>query len=256
MWDRDDVDFVQSQDVPAAWAEPGTFGHRGGGLKRVLSKSVSSGAETFLLRVAERQDGCLESPVDIYVVSGEGTLDGEPLLTGDYVYVPAGAPFDLQPSVTGLVLYCGFWGPARWTDHGDPVEGLTRVRPEDMPWQPATWSGDVELEPGVAVKTLRQADGALVYLAAMMPGWKSALEESHPVYEESFKVFGDVLMGSRGVIREGGYFYRSPDVFHGPLYSRGGTMSFIRSDGPTTTEYREPPAGGTWDVLARKARGE
>jgi hypothetical protein len=87
----------------------------------------------------------------------------------------------------------------------------------------------------------------------MMPGWKSSLEESHPVYEESFKVFGDVLMGSRGVIRAGGYFFRSPDVFHGPLYSRGGTMSFIRSDAAPTTEYRQPGPGATWDELSAHA---
>ena len=102
-------------------------------------------------------------------------------------------------------------------------------------------------EPGVAVKTLRNADGAFIYLAAMMPGWKCTSEESHPVYEESFKVYGDVLMGARGVIRQHGYFYRSPGVFHGPLYSRGGTMSFIRSDGPRapSTGSRRPAAPGT-----------
>ncbi len=256
MWDRDDVDFVQSQDVPTTWAEPGTFGHKGGGLRQVLSHSRSSGAETYLLRVADQQQGVLESEVDLYVVSGEGTLDGAPLLTGDYVHVPAGSALDLRPSVAGLVLYCGFWGPSRWSDGPAGDGAVTHLRPEDMPWEPAGWSGERALEPGVAVKTLRRADGAFIYLAAMMPGWKCTSEESHPVYEESFKVHGDVLMGARGVIRQHGYFYRSPGVFHGPLYSRGGTMSFIRSDGPTSTEYREPPAGGTWDVLARRAHGE
>lgn len=256
MWNRPNVDFVQSEDVPSAWAEPGTFGGAGGGLKKTLSRDPDSLAETCLLRVADVQQGALASAVDIYVVGGEGLLNGEPLLTGDYVYAPAGSSVDLRPSVAGLKLYCGFWGPSTWADAAGAGPEITRLRPETMRWQPAGWSGDVELEPGVAVKTLRQDDGAFVYLAAMMPGWKCELEESHPVYEESFKIYGDVLMGARGVIRAGGYFFRSPHIFHGPLYSRGGTMSFIRSDGPTSTEYREPPAGGTWDTLSVRAHGE
>jgi hypothetical protein len=69
----------------------------------------------------------------------------------------------------------------------------------------------------------------------------------------SYKIYGDVLMGARGVMREGSYFFRSPGVFHGPLYSRGGTMSFIRSDAAITTEYRDPAPGGAWDELARQA---
>ena len=111
----------------------------------------------------------------------------------------------------------------------------------------------MELEPGAMVKELRRSDEVYIYLAAMLPGWRSELEESHPVYEESFKIYGDVLMGSRGVMREGAYFFRAPDVFHGPLYSRTGTMSFIRSDAATTTTYREPAVGGTWAELARDA---
>jgi hypothetical protein len=103
------------------------------------------------------------------------------------------------------------------------------------------------------LKTLRHDDRAYIYLAAMMPGWRSESEEAHPVYEESYKIYGDVLMGARGVMREGSYFFRSPGVFHGPLYSRGGTMSFIRSDATTTTEYRDPAPGGAWDELARQA---
>jgi Domain of unknown function (DUF4437) len=256
MWNRPNVDFVQSQDVPTAWAEPGTFGSAGGGVKQILSHDPESGAETFLLRVADVQQGVVASAVDVYVLGGEGLLNGERLRTGDYVYVPAGSNLDLRPSVAGLKLYCGFWGAPTLTEADGAAADLLRLRPETMRWQQAGWSGDVELEPGVAVKTLRQDEGAFVYLAAMMPGWKCELEESHPVYEESFKVYGDVLMGARGVIRAGGYFFRSPHVFHGPLYSRGGTMSFIRSDGPTSTEYREPPAEETWDALAARAHGE
>ncbi|MBK1789190.1 hypothetical protein [Prauserella cavernicola] len=253
MWQRTDVDFIHTQEVPWDPIPEGMFGALGGGRKQVLSRDESDGAETAIIRVRDRQSGILASDVDLYVHAGEGTIGGQELLTGDFVHVPAGTGIDIRPSVRGLALYCGFWGPSALTAGSGDGAGLRHLRPETMEWEPAGWSGDVALHPGAMVKRLRQGDGVNIYLAAMMPGWHCEEEESHPVYEESFKIHGDVLMGSRGVIREGGYFFRSPDVFHGPLYSRSGTMSLIRSDGPTTTTYREPPAGGTWHELARNA---
>ena len=253
MWNRSDVDFIQSQDVPWQTVAEGEFGSTGSGRKRVLSIDPTDGAETAIHRVVDRQRGTLASSVDLYVLAGGGTLDGETLAVNDYVHAPAGSAIDLVPGVRGLVVYCGFWGPATLEPYAQSGHRATLVHTEHLKWTAATWSGDVQLDPGAMLKTLRHDDETYIYLAAMMPGWRSEDEESHPVYEESFKIYGDVLMGSRGVMRDGAYFFRSPDVFHGPLYSRGGTMSFIRSDAATTTEYRDPAPGGTWDELARRA---
>lgn len=255
MWNRPDVDFIQTQDVPWERVPDGDFGACGGGLKRVLSRDDQAGAETAVVQVRDLQRGVTRSDVDLYVCSGAGTVNGETVTTGDYVYVPAGTPVDLQPSVKGLTVYSGFWGPATLDGDGEAAtdEPILRVHPDEERWVGATWSGDTELLPGAMVKRLRQAEGVNIYLAAMLPGWRCEAEESHPVYEESFKIYGDVLMGARGVMRDGAYFYRSPDVFHGPLYSRTGTMSFIRSNGPTTTTYRDPGPGGSWEELAAHA---
>lgn len=253
MWNRSDVDFIDTTVLP--WERPrdGEFGFLGGGRKRVLSRDPGDGAETAVQLVVDPQRGVLATEADVYVLAGSGVLDGELIEVNDYVHVPAGAEVDLVPGVRGLVLYCGFWGPPVFEPGGGHTGGTTVTHTEDLQWAPATWSGEVELRPGAMLKTLRKDDRAYIYLAAMMPGWRSEAEESHPVYEESFKIYGDVLMGARGVMRAGSYFFRSPHVFHGPLYSRGGTMSFIRSDAATTTEYRDPAPGGTWDELARQA---
>ncbi|MFD4668752.1 hypothetical protein ACFWNN_03405 [Lentzea sp. NPDC058450] len=253
MWNRPDVDFIHSADVPWTLVPDGDFGAAAGGRKRLLSTDPSDGAETHLLQVRAEHRGVLPAEADIYVVGGSGTLDGERIEVNDYVHVPAGATIDLKPSVRGLTLYCGFWGAPRFVSEEDSGQRTAITHTELLRWTPATWSGEVELDPGAMLKTLRQDDSVYIYLAAMMPGWRSADEEAHPVYEESFKIYGDVLMGARGVMREGAYFFRSPDVFHGPLYSRSGTMSFIRSDAATTTEYRTPPPAGAWDELARVA---
>ncbi|MFE2756234.1 hypothetical protein ACFXGA_29965 [Actinosynnema sp. NPDC059335] len=253
MWNRSDVDFVSSAELPWHPVPEGDFGAPAGGRKRLLSADPDDGAETFLLRLNAPHRGVLPAEADVYVVSGAGSLDGEPLGVNDYVHVPAGAAIDLVPSVRGLTLYCGFWGPPRFLAGEGGGTSARVTHTERLKWTPATWSGDTPLDPGAMTKVLRSDDAAYIYLAAMMPGWRSADEEAHPVYEESFKIYGDVLMGARGVMREGAYFFRSPDVFHGPLYSRGGTMSFIRSDAAPTTEYRTPPPGRAWDELAAVA---
>lgn len=253
MWNRPDVDFVQSQDVPWQSVPDGAFGAAQGGRKRVLSRDAGAGAETALHRLTGHHRGVLSAGVDLFVVAGEGLLDGEPLRTGDYVHARAGSALDLVASVRGLTVYAGFWGEPGFAPGTGSGEPLLRITTERQEWVPAGWSGEVRLEPGAMSKTLRSDGDVHIYLAAMMPGWKSPMAEAHPVYEESFKIYGDVLMGPLGVIREGGYFFRSPGVFHGPLYSRGGTMSFIRSDAAPTTEYRDPGPGDTWDELSERA---
>jgi hypothetical protein len=253
MWKRSDVDFVDSADVP--WERPadGEFGHAGGGRKRVLSRDLEDGAETAVQRVVDPQRGVLGAEADLYVLSGGGVLNGELIEVGDYVHIAAGTRVDLVPGIRGLVLYSGFWATPAFNPGDGDLGAVSVTHTELLEWTPATWSGEVRLAPGAMLKTLRHDDRAYIYLAAMMPGWRSESEEAHPVYEESYKIYGDVLMGARGVMREGSYFFRSPGVFHGPLYSRGGTMSFIRSDATTTTEYRDPAPGGAWDELARQA---
>lgn len=255
MWNRADVDFIQSQDVPRQWAEEGTFAAGAGGSRRLLSRDPADGAETAIYQVTSRQSGSLASDLDLYVLHGEATLNGEVFRAGDYCHVPAGAELDLVPSVLGLSLYCGFWGPPSWRAGAGTGTRLSTIQPDTLSWVPAGWGGGTKLEPGAMTKVLRDDGQAFIYLAAMLPGWHCDQAEAHPVYEESFKVYGDTLMGSRGVMRPGAYFFRSPGVFHGPLYSRAGTMSFIRSDGRTSTQYRAPEPGCTWQALSRRAYG-
>ncbi|MBM9466479.1 hypothetical protein [Nakamurella leprariae] len=254
MWNRPDVDFIQSQDVPFELVPAGQFGAVAGGRRQLLSRDPSDGAETAIHRLADRVDGALADDVDLFVLAGDGTLNGNPLATGDYVHLPAGAAFEIVPSVRRLTVYCGFWGTPELTAAARSAAPITHTNPErDLQWVPAGWSSGSPLEPGALSKVLRADDRAFIYLAAMVPGWKSPNEESHPQYEESFKIYGDVLMGRLGVMQPGSYFFRSPDVFHGPLYSRGGTMSFIRSDAPTTTTYRTPDDAGSWQSLSARA---
>ncbi|GIW10844.1 MAG: hypothetical protein KatS3mg061_1901 [Dehalococcoidia bacterium] len=252
MWNRADVDFIQTQELPWTLVPPGDFGS-GGGLKRVLSWDPEDGAETQLLQFRNRQVGVLAAGADLYVLQGSGLLNGQPFHPGHYFYLPPGTFMDCVPGLPRTLFYAGFFGPPRLLAAESRQRDVQHLDLETLPWSTPEWNGDTPLEPGVMVKWVRRDSAGTVYLAAMLPGWKSPLEEAHPVCEESFKLYGDMLMGSRGVMRPGAYFFRSANVFHGPLYTRTGTLSFIRSSGPTTTVYREPGPGSRWDELATGA---
>lgn len=259
MWNRRDVETLQSRDLPWAVVTDGQFGARGSGLSRTLSSDPEDGAVTQIIRIHDAQFGTLRCKLDMFVLSGSARVNGQLVRTGSYVFVPAGSRFDVEPvaSRTGFVAYYGFWGTPvhdRTAPSGDPA-GMVVKDSLTMPWDVPEWSGDTRLEPGVGVKWFRRDEDGIVFMSGMLPGWKCLEEESHPVYEESFKITGTILMGGRGIMTPGSYFYRSPDVFHGPLYSADGTTSFIRSNAPTTTTYRRPADDLLWENLEPMAYG-
>jgi hypothetical protein len=49
--------------------------------------------------------------------------------------------------------------------------------------------------------------------------------------EECFMLKGDILLGQRGVMGPGYYFWRPPHVEHGPMYTINPGMFFFRSKG-------------------------
>lgn len=258
MWNRRDVETLQTRDLPWGIIPEGHFGGVGSGLVRTLSSDPSDGAVTQIVRFHDAQFGTLACKLDMFVLSGAAKVNGQHVRAGTYVYVPAGSRFDVEPlaSTSGFVAYCGFWGPPvhAASSKGDPSE-LTIKDSLRMPWNTPEWSGDSVLEAGVGVKWFRRDEDGIVFMSGMLPGWKCLEEESHPVYEESFKITGTILMGGRGIMTPGSYFYRSPDVFHGPLYSADGTTSFIRSNAPTTTTYRRPAEDLLWENLEPTAHG-
>jgi len=253
MWDRQDVDFIQSQDVTWSTVPAGTFA--AGEQQRLLSADRSDGALTAIVQFRNRVRGRLAAGADVFVLEGAGTLNRQAIQRSDYVRLDPGADIDWLPMGRTVIYFGPFAAPR--LDPGDaPAPPPLEIKhTERVPWVPAGWAEADALEPGAAMKWLCQEGPALVLLSGMLPGWKSPRVESHPIYEESFKLTGDILMGRRGVMRPGAYFYRGPDVEHGPLYTRTGTTSLIRWNAPATSVFSEPPPDGRWDALAATAYG-
>ena len=78
------------------------------------------------------------------------------------------------------------------------------------------------------------------------------LAEIHSTVEEAFLIRGDVLVGTRGELSPGSYFWRPGLIEHGPLASRNGTLFCFRTKlGGLDLETVETPG---WQELVREYR--
>lgn len=251
MWKRGDVDFVQTQQLAWERVPDGLF--CAGELRKVLSAEPDGGACTWLVQVRNVARGTIPAGADVYALAGSGSLNQFRLAPDGYVHLPPGSRFAVEPHLGPLFLYVGFFGEPVARSPVDGEDIATGVAADEGTWIAPTWTEENALPFGAFVKVLRSDSLGEAYVTFMRPGWSSPMEERHPNYEESFRIYGDLLQGSRGLMRAGAYSFRSPGVWHAPLYTRTGTMSFIRTSGPTVTEYREPVSEHGWQALVGRA---
>lgn len=258
MWNRTAVDFVTTKLLPWQPIGPTEFGGTEAGLKQVLSRDAEDGAETSVVRVTSPIIGRSVSPVDVYVIAGSATFNGTLMPPSAFVHIPAGASIELIPDVAPLVLYAGSFATPTLEQEVGNLDLLEIIDVDALTWTDMGWRGDEEPNPAVKIKWLRRDESlglGTAFVVSMLPGWRSDQEENHPVYEESFKLYGDFLLGRRGIVRPGGYFFRPPLSWHGPLYSRTGNTSLIRKNAFGSTDYRKPAAPYDLETLIKAAYG-
>ena len=249
MWNRPDVDFIASQDLPWSSVPAGLFGaDHGGGLRKTLSVDEEDGARTDLIAFTNRQRGVLRHSCDFFVLAGRGMVNDQPYAPGTYLYAEAMTELDWVPGPGRTVLFFGPHGSPEF-EPGQGSGKLTVLQESRDEWTSMSWRGDEPQPADVKIRWLRRDDTGIVFLVGMLPGYRAPMEEKHPVYEESFKIAGDLLLGRRGVVKPGGYFFRSPETWHGPLYSRTGNLSLIRKNAHGSTDYRDPLPGCDLETL-------
>lgn len=254
MWDRDHVDFVRAGLLPWGVIPEAEFGGLEGGLKRVLSRSRTTGAETTIVRVTSDVRGRMQTAIDLMCLAGRGTINGRPFAPGVFTHVPAGAVVELVAITTPVLIYAAGFGTATLTPDDARHDDVPHFDLDALPWTDMSWRGDEAPSPAVKIKWIRREESefGIAFLVAMLPGYQTEVEEVHPVSEESYKLAGDLLLGRRGIVGPGGYFYRPGGVWHAPLYSRTGNMSIIRKSGLGSTDYRDPEPG--FDIESLKIR--
>jgi hypothetical protein len=243
---RPHIEFVQASDAAAVVLPEGPFS---GSRCRVLSEDGDTGAWTGLLELLPGRDGHLGCPrrlVELFVLQGYLWLGGRRLAAGHYAYEPSSeAAATLTTEDAALVLVMVEPGPGS----GEAVSVDTstlRYRPSGR---------HAEIPPGIVNKLLRvdPATGDETWLAAVAPEWMESRAEIHPTVEECFMIRGDILLGTRGVMGPGSYFWRPPMVRHGPMYSRTGGLFFFRSKGGRLgVDYEDVP--GWQEVVEAYAR--
>jgi len=245
---RPHIEFVQASDLDAGGVDDGVFR---GTRRRILSEDEDTGAWTGALAFPPKWQGelCrLGRPLELFVLRGTLSIAGQRLGAGHYFYAPAIESAPSSATRNGALALVMVEPPG--TGSGPPES----VDTSKVPYRPS--GRHAEIPPGIVNKRLRvdPSTGDETWLAAVVPDWMESRAEIHPTVEECFMIRGDILLGGRGVMGPGSYFWRPPLVRHGPMYSRTGGLFFFRSKGGRlAVDYEDVP--GWEEVVAAYARG-
>ncbi len=234
---RPHIEFISSSGVAPRLLEEGPFA---GTQARVLSEDDETGAYTALVQMPAGRRADLTGSaraVELFGLRGDLALAGHPFGAGSYAYVGAGAA-DAQFEAHGEALVLAMIEEEGPDPAPRPIEVIdtNQMRLADH--------GVDGVPPGLVIKLLRvdEARGDWTWICAGPPGWQEDRAEIHPTVEEALVLRGDVLLGERGEMGPGDYFWRSPNVRHGPMYSRGGNLIFFRTKGGAMeVTYEEVP---------------
>jgi len=236
---RDHVEFIQAQHLNWIDRPPGP-GFEGIHCK-VLSHDAGSGGCSLLLRYPagwQRPAHFLTAAHEFMVLEGAIEWDGIGYGLDDYAWLPAGRAASGAASAAGAVVLTFFdRGPQLVAGRPpagmpEPPAAIERLATHELPWTSADIDPDVQFlrlahkvlrhDPLAGEKTLLLNSGAQTHPR----GWAEA-QLRHDCVEEMFLLGGD-LIGERGTMYEGAYFWRPPGLWHGPFGSRRGSLSLIR----------------------------
>jgi hypothetical protein len=243
---RPHIEFVQHQDLSFQTAHDGLDAKR-------LSFDADTGASSGLVRYPAgwRRPGPIHYQADdeFYVLSGDLTISGTTYTEHCYGFLPAGfTQVDASTEAGALVM--------RWVSDGAapvPGQGLhderRLVRYLNMFEQPWTGNFHPQFPLGAGRKWLRRDPVTTdeTWILGTLPLRNGRRPEKHPVVEEMYLISGE-LIGPQGVMRPGAYFWRPPEVWHGPYGSKTGCLMLFRTvGGPLSTEYTEHEQDFEWN---------
>ena len=240
MLDRGHIEFIQSQVLP--WQTIGSGLARPDAEFKLLSRDPADGACSALMRypVGWSRSGPehIQADEEFYVLEGALEMDGHVYPADSYAFLPAGWTRHEMSAPQGCVLIA-FYNrePTLINRSGDgSAEAANRtIRHLDV----AAMAWDMTLNDpnlkhlGISRKDLRTdpETGERTFLSLILPQATpqggSGPQEKHPVVEEAYVISGS-LTGPQGTMHPGAYFWRPPEIAHGPFGSRWGSVSLMR----------------------------
>jgi hypothetical protein len=237
---RPHTEFIHAQDLPWRKGElPGPFADLD---CRVLSIDPHAGDCSVILRYPPgwRRQGAehLLAAHELFVLDGTLEISGVSYGIDNYAYLPAGTAHRDWGSQNGAVVLTFFdSAPRSVNGAGIPntdvdAPAVPRIDLHEIPWSTDGIDPDVMFL-RLAKKLLRRnpktGDATFVLECGGHTHPKNWRERqlAHPCVEEMFLLSGDIV-GERGVMVGGAYFWRPPGLWHGPFGSRGGNQCLIR----------------------------
>jgi len=255
---RSHVEFIHEQVLPWSAGLPGDG--RPGVSVRTLSLDEDTGGCSLVIRYPPRwerpQVEHLLADEEFFVVEGSLEIGGVAHDRLGYGFLPAGHVRRGARSPRGALVVTFFEEEPRPVP-GEPA-GATGATAAAAAGRDAVhvsalegeWTGNFHpLFPlGAGRKFLRQdpLTGEQTWILGTMPLRSGRRPEKHPVVEEMFLLSGE-LVGNLGVMHAGAYFWRPPEIWHGPYGSQTGNLMLFRTrGGPLSTVYTETEQDFDW----------
>lgn len=249
---RAHTEFIHEQVV--AWSDGSASIERPGTQARLLSVDDETGALTAVVRYPRgwERPGAETLPMDeeFFVLDGSLIVNGVTHDRLSYGFHPAGHVWRSSRSDDGaLVLTFRDSAPTAGPADGsaEPIPRLVeRVHALD-----GEWGGGFhpQFPPGAGRKYLREdpVSHEQTWLLGTMPLRSGRRPEKHPISEEMFLLAGEVI-SPIGRMHPGAYFWRPPEIWHGPYGSTTGSLYLFRTKGgPLSTVYTEVEQDLDWD---------
>lgn len=243
------IEFIQSQNLP--WLSDDLAGTRPGVQSKVLSLDPDTGAASLLVRYPAHwrldSPGALAADEEFLVLDGGLSFGGRRYAEKSYAHLPAGylrAPMASEQGAVVLTFFSrrpdpaapSVFDPARLIEHLDAFQ------------VPYTGKFHPEFPPGAGRKMLYEdpVTHEQSWILGTLPMRWAERAEVHPVVEEMYLLAGE-SHGNRGVMRPGAYFWRPPQIPHGPYGTLTGNLYFFRTQGgPLATHYIDSPRPFRW----------
>jgi hypothetical protein len=258
---RPHIEFIPSQWLP--WQEDALPAARPGIRARVLSRDPDDGSCSLIIEYPPGfTAGAQVLGVDeeLMVLSGSIEIDGVRYGRHDYAHLPRGLRrrgMHCSAGAQVLSFFSGepiaFPGDSAALPDADPARLVRRIDTRALAPMtgPRKHMASEGFNHGGTVHKLLFDDPLTrdkTWIAGLPPYWSCDTVERHPVCEEEFALAGDIHMPN-GIMLEGAYFWRPPDVAHGPFGTLGGTIHLCRGKGGLYSTRFEPAAKPfRWDA--------
>ncbi len=265
---RPHIEFIQSQALP--W-QPNLWRNAFPGADvKILSINNETGEASTLVRYpagwSRSGSAYLTADEELFVLGGSLDINGVTYGEKAYAHLPAGFLRTSSSSSEGAVVLTFVAGKpglvnaaqappsydaTRLVEHIDTLSSIMSAN-----FGALGVASDDPIAAGIsAARFLMFRDDPYTHdqtwLLSSGALSTTGVEEIHPVVEELYLVEGEAVTDV-GLMLPGAYVWRPPDLRHGPVGTRTGTVKFFRTKGgPLVTEFPDTGRKFSWVPVHR-----